>query len=254
MAALLAGSFCEGREDRTEPQSNKKKTMKTKTNRKQQKSESELQSRPEPLRNRKAKAAEGKASLYQTVTDRIIASLKAGVIPWEKPWKSPRFEGGPFPRNYCTGKPYRGINILLLWGSSFNSPFWLTYKQAQELKGTVRKGEKGTQIVFYKHLRERESDTTQTKNEQDRPPFILCHYTVFNVEQCDGLKIPEMTERVPNEVEPDEACEALIDGYENRPKLVLNGERENRAYYQCIYPPAVGLSMRPIITARFFTS
>jgi hypothetical protein len=113
--------------------------MKTKTNRKQQKSKSELQSRPEPLRNQKA--MEDRPSLYQTVTDRIIASLKAGVIPWEKPWKTPRFKGGPFPRNFLTGKPYRGINILLLWDCSFSSPFWLTFKQAQELKGMVRKGE-----------------------------------------------------------------------------------------------------------------
>jgi len=64
-----------------------------------------------------------------TVTDRIISSLKAGVIPWEKPWKAPRFAGGPFPRNFHTGKPYRGINVLLLWSSDYTSPFWLTFKQ-----------------------------------------------------------------------------------------------------------------------------
>ena len=72
-------------------------------------------------------------SIYQTVTDRIISSLKAGVIPWEKPWKAPLFAGGPFPRNFYTGKPYRGINVLLLWSSDYSSPFWLTFKQAQEL-------------------------------------------------------------------------------------------------------------------------
>src|SRR5271170_5572605 len=70
-------------------------------------------------------------SIYQTVTDRILSSLKAGVIPWEKPWKSPRYAGGPFPRNFYTGKPYRGINVLLLWSSEYNSPFWLTFKQVQ---------------------------------------------------------------------------------------------------------------------------
>src|ERR1700723_1241888 len=85
-------------------------------------------------------------SIYQTVTDRIISSLKAGVIPWEKPWNAPRFTSGPFPRNFYTGKPYRGINILLLWSSEYSSPFWLTFKQAQALKGNVRKGEHGTQI------------------------------------------------------------------------------------------------------------
>jgi len=128
-------------------------------------------------------------SIYQTVTDRIISSLKAGVIPWEKPWKAPRFAGGPFPRNFHTGKPYRGINVLLLWSSHYSSPFWLTFKQAQELKGHVRKGEMGTPIVFYKQLPE---DKKTDEDEDPRAPFLLCHYTVFNVEQCDGLSLPEI--------------------------------------------------------------
>ena len=102
----------------------------------------------------KKPSTSNRPSIYQTVTDRIISSLKAGVIPWEKPWKSPRYAGGPFPRNFYTGKPYRGINVLLLWSSDYSSPFWLTFKQAQELKGNVRKGEHGTPIVFYKQLPE----------------------------------------------------------------------------------------------------
>jgi antirestriction protein ArdC len=128
-------------------------------------------------------------SIYQTVTDRIICNLKAGVIPWEKPWKTPRYAGGPFPRNFYTGKPYPGINILLLWSSEYNSPFWLTFKQAQALKGTVRKGEHGTQIIFYKQLPEHAKKDENTTGEDERVPFVLCHYTVFNVEQCDGLKL-----------------------------------------------------------------
>jgi hypothetical protein len=67
------------------------------------------------------------------------------LIPWEKPWKTPRYAGGPFPRNFYTGKPYRGINVLLLWSSEYSSQFWLTFKQAQASKGNVRKGEHGTQ-------------------------------------------------------------------------------------------------------------
>ncbi len=87
-------------------------------------------------------------NVYKIVTDRIIASLKAGIIPWEKPWKAPTFGGGSLPRNFLTGKPYRGVNVFLLWGTRFSSPFWLTFKQALELGGNVRKGEKGAQIVF----------------------------------------------------------------------------------------------------------
>jgi hypothetical protein len=151
-------------------------------------------------------------SIYQSVTDRIISSLKAGVIPWEKPWKAPRFGGGPFPRNFHTGKPYRGINVLLLWSSDYSSPFWLTFEQAQELKGHVRKGETGTPIVFSKQLPE-DTKTDENKNEDDRAPFPLCHYTVFNVEQCDGLSLPEMEQPSAEPVvDEDELCEGIVEG------------------------------------------
>jgi antirestriction protein ArdC len=179
-------------------------------------------------------AATTKPSVYQVVTDRIIASLKTGVIPWEKPWQSLHFTGGPFPRNFRTGKPYRGINIMLLWSCSYGSPFWLTFNQAKELKGTVRKGEKGTQIVFYKQLRDRQkTDDKPTAEEDRRPPFVLTYHTVFNVEQCDGLALPQMELPTrPNDVDVDETCEAIVSGWSNRPSLQLTSATEYRAYYR----------------------
>ena len=174
-------------------------------------------------------------SIYQTVTDRIISSLKAGVIPWEKPWKAPRFAGGPFPRNFYTGKPYRGINVLLLWSSDYSSPFWLTFKQAQELKGHVRKGETGTPIVFYKQLPE-DKKADENKEENERAPFLLCHYTVFNVEQCDGLSLPEIEKPTAEpEIDEDELCEGIVTGWANRPALHLTSPSECRAYYRARY-------------------
>ena len=171
-------------------------------------------------------------SIYQTVTDRIISSLKAGVTPWEKPWKAPRFAGGPFPRNFHTGKPYRGINVLLLWSSDYSSPFWLTFKQAQELKGHVRKGETGTPIVFYKQLPE-DKKADENKEEDERAPFLLCHYTVFNVEQCDGLSLQEIEKPTAEpEVDEDELCEGIVTGWANRPALHLTSPTEYRAYYR----------------------
>jgi antirestriction protein ArdC len=178
--------------------------------------------------------AVSRPSLYQTVSDRIISSLKAGVIPWEEPWKSPRYTGGPFPRNFYTGKPYRGINVLLLWSGEYSSPFWLTFKQAQALKGNVRKGEHGTPIVFYKQLSEyAKKDEDITTGEDERVPFVLCHYTVFNVEQCDGLTLPEIEQptTVP-EINEDEICESIVTEWENRPALHLNSPTEYRAYYR----------------------
>ena len=88
-----------------------------------------------------------KPNIYQAVNDRIISSLKDGIIPWEKPGKAPTYAGGSFSRNFRTGKPYHGVNVFLLWSMPYIAPFWLTFKQAQELGGTARKGKKGTQIV-----------------------------------------------------------------------------------------------------------
>ena len=191
-----------------------------------------------------------KPNLYQTVTDRIVASLKEGVIPWEKPWQAPTFPGGNFPRNFRTDKPYRGVNVFLLWSTPYSAPLWLTYKQAQELGGTVRKGEKGTGIVFYKQFNGKQDGTDEAgeqpedqSNSKGRSPFMLTSYTVFNVEQCDGLKLPEVLSATePNECEIDQACEAIVNGWENRPSLQLLSQTERRAYYRpatdCVHMPA----------------
>jgi antirestriction protein ArdC len=180
------------------------------------------------------KAAATKPSVYQIVTDHIIASLKGGVIPWEKPWQTPHFTGGPFPRNFRTGRPYRGINIMLLWSCNYSSPFWLTFNQASELKGTIRRGEKGTQIVFYRQPRDRQRTHDEQTAEEDRcAPFVLTYHTVFNVEQCDGLTLPQIEAPTqPNEVEVDETCEAIVCGWRNRPGLQLTSETEYHAYYR----------------------
>jgi antirestriction protein ArdC len=203
---------------------------------------------------KKAKTS-NRPSIYQTVTDRIISSLKAGVIPWEKPWKTPRFAGGPFPRNFFTGKPYRGINVMLLWSSDYSSPFWLTFKQAQELKGHVRKGEVGTPIVFYKQLPE-DNKTNENKDEDERAPFLLCHYTVFNVEQCDGLTLPELDEPTnAPDVDEDEFCEGIVTAWASRPALHLTSPTEHRAYYRpgtdSVHMPA---RSRFVDTAHYYST
>ena len=183
------------------------------------------------------KAGTPKLNIYQVVTDRIIESLKNGFVPWQKPWQAPAYAGGSFPRNFQTGKPYRGVNILLLWSMPYTAPFWLTFKQAQELGGTVRKGEKGTQIVFYKQLNRKANDTeegpTETTDEKGkRSPFLLTYYTVFNVEQCDGLTLPETICTQSSDVEMDETGEALIQAWQGRPEMKLLSQTEGRAYYR----------------------
>ncbi len=173
-------------------------------------------------------------SPYEAVTARIIESLKAGIIPWAKPWKG-NGNSSPFPRNFRTGAPYCGANILILWSSSYTSPYWLTYKQAQELGGNVRKGEKGTQILFWKigkrDPKAMKPTEAESKDDKDRKSFFCRAYTVFNVEQCDGLKAPEVIVSLP-EVPQDERCEAIVAEWADRPRLELDNAHEGRAYYR----------------------
>lgn len=90
-------------------------------------------------------------NLYETITNRIIASLEAGVIPWRKEWKASA-RGTGFPHNKQSGKSYRGINFVSLLCSPYQSSAWLTYKQAAEMGGQVRKGEHGSPVVFWKFI------------------------------------------------------------------------------------------------------
>ena len=83
-------------------------------------------------------------SVYEIVTERILEKLEQGTVPWRKPWSA-----GGAPRNLVSGKEYRGVNIFLLGSQGFTSPFWVTFKQAKQLGGSVRKGERGTPCIFW---------------------------------------------------------------------------------------------------------
>lgn len=124
--------------------------------------------------------------IYQKVTDKIISQLETGSPPWIKPWKNARSDGFS-PYNAATGRPYHGINVLVLWSSRYDNQGWLTYKNARSLGGYVRKGEHGEQIVFWQFNEVEDKKTGEKKTI----PFARA-YTVFNVEQCDGLKLPKL--------------------------------------------------------------
>lgn len=131
-----------------------------------------------------------KTDIYQKVTDAIVAELEAGVRPWMKPWNGEHAAGRITRPLRANGIPYRGINILMLWGAAtaqgFAAPLWLTYKQAQELGGQVRKGEKGNLVVYANTISRTEQDA-DTGEDVDRQIPFMKGYTVFNAEQVDGL-------------------------------------------------------------------
>ena len=104
-----------------------------------------------------------KKSVYEIVTERILEKLEQGTIPWQRPWS-----GGGCPTNLVSGKEYQGVNIWLLGSQDFTSPYWVTFKQAKQLGGTVRKGERSTPCIFWKFLAR---DTEKYALHQDMRPI-----------------------------------------------------------------------------------
>lgn len=132
-----------------------------------------------------------KRDIYQEITDDIIAQLETGTVPWVRPWNTVRGDA-TIPTNFATGKSYRGINVPALWSAGtrkgYASNLWLSFNQAKKIGGCVRKGEKGTAIVFWKFSKIKDRDDPSITKSI---PFVR-HSTVFNIEQVDGL--PELEE------------------------------------------------------------
>lgn len=153
--------------------------------------------------HKKTSAAKPSGDLYQEVTDKIIKEMEAGSLPWVRPWDAahPSCAVG-LPRNIISQNAYSGINILLLWSAvidhGYSSQNWLTFKQAQDLGGTVRKGEHGEVICFadrFTPAKER-ADAQEQGREAQAIPFLK-RYRVFNVAQCDGLPEDFLTSPAP---------------------------------------------------------
>jgi antirestriction protein ArdC len=128
-----------------------------------------------------------RSDLYTRVTARVVADLERGVRPWLKPWTSSAIRITR-PRRY-NGSPYRGINVLLLWGEAIErgyvAPIWMTYRQALALGAHVRQGERGTTIVYADRIVRTETDPSGNDIERTIP--FLKAFTVFNVEQIANL-------------------------------------------------------------------
>lgn len=126
-----------------------------------------------------------KRDIYQEVTDTIIQSLESGTVPWRKPWSAKKSKLVS-PTNVISQETYNGVNIPLLWATQhakgYESQQWLSFKQAQALGGSVKKGEKSSTIVYFKMI-----DPKDSKDPEKRIPYLRFH-PVFNLQQCDGLE------------------------------------------------------------------
>lgn len=137
-----------------------------------------------------SRTSSDKPDVYSRVTHQIISFLEAGTRPWIQPWNSAH-AAGPVSRPLrFNGDPYSGINILTLWGSAmqhrFAAPIWMTFRQALELGGHVRKGESGSPVVFASSCKRTDTDAEGNETDERSIPFLKA-YTVFNVEQIEGL-------------------------------------------------------------------
>ena len=131
-----------------------------------------------------------KQDVYTRITNQIVSHLEKGVRAWVRPWNAEHAAGRITRPLRHNGKPYSGINVLSLWASAmaqnFAAPIWMTFKQASELDAHIRKGEKGSLVVYADSITRRETDE-KTGDEIDREIPFLKGYTVFNVEQIEGL-------------------------------------------------------------------
>lgn len=182
---------------------------------------------------RNFKTSKPAKDVYQIVTDKIVAALEAGVKPWEKPWDSGATPSMPLR---ATGEPYRGINVFLLWGEAmdcgYTSPYWMTYRQASELGGQVRKGERGSMVVYAGTAAKKDEDGgEEVTDENGRKVYrFLRAYTVFNADQIDNL--PERY-RVKIEA-PTRAAGERIEAFEAFAKATGADIRHGggRAFYR----------------------
>ena len=164
-----------------------------------------------------ARPGSDRASLYDDITNKIIGELEAGRFPWVQPWGSAAVKAPlAMPQNAATGRRYSGINVLILWGAVIEHGFpgqsWLTFRQALSLGGNVRKGERGTTVVYADRFTpEDEKRRAREAGEDAQASPFLKRFTVFNASQCDGL--PEEVAAVAPPPEPgliEPRVEALI--------------------------------------------
>jgi len=152
---------------------------------------------------------------YQKITDQVIKAIESGdVLPWRKPWKSKS------PCNALTGRPYRGINRFVLSMSEYTDHRWLTFKQAKSASGSVKRGEQGSTVMLW-------SDVEDKDTGKER---LVCRaFTVFNVEQCEGLQLPDTRQPQQESLFGVEGAKAIVARYKDAPAIHVGAQIA--AYY-----------------------
>ena len=167
--------------------------------------------------------------IYAAVTDRIIAELENGIIPWNRPWTG--VVSGAIKRS--NGKPYSLINQFLLGKPGE----YLTFKQCQDEGGKIKKGAKSKMVVFWKVLHKEKKDASGNIIRDsnglpvDDPIPMLRYFNVFHIDDCEGIKPKYTVENLPATAAPNERAEGIIADYSARASLKIEHSRQNEAFY-----------------------
>ncbi|MGA0564822.1 ArdC family protein [Ancylobacter sp. VNQ12] len=194
----------------------------------------------------RGKEEKPRVDVYARVTEKLVAELERGVRPWMQPWTAANAAGRVTRPLRHNGQPYSGMNVLLLWSEAtargFASPTWMTFKQAIELGGAVRKGETGSMVVFASRFTK--PDVDAAGEEFDREIPFLRAYTVFNVAQIDGLPDRFHVAAAPVR-DPVERIERADRFFANTRAMIRHGG--DKAYYA---PASDHIQMPPFATFR----
>lgn len=163
--------------------------------------------------------------IYEMVTNNMLDAMEKDVIPWSQPWF-----GGKVPRNAINNKAYRGINTFILGLKPYTSPYWVSMDQANKLGGNIKKGERCTYIVFWKFLKANDG-TDKDGNPRTKQIPLLRYFKVWNVDQCEKLKLPKHCTETQTKLDfnPIEECEKIIAAYKTAPQI-FHGVMDGASY------------------------
>jgi len=162
--------------------------------------------------------------VYDVINGRIMELLESGTVPWRKTWNAASSQ----PKNMVSKKDYRGVNVFLLACMPYVSPYWMTFKQVKDKGGHVRKGEKSTPVIFWKWIDRKDATPTEGEVAINGKIPMLRYYSVFNLEQTEGMELAPTAAETINTFTPIENAELIIAGMPLRPDIQHGG---NKACY-----------------------
>jgi antirestriction protein ArdC len=179
------------------------------------------------------------SKVYEVITGQIVEQLERGVVPWARPWKV----DGLAPSNLVSRRPYRGINVFLLGFRAASTPWWLTFRQAKALGGSVRAGERSTPVIFWRWVdrTERGIDETSSGSERRRERLpVLRYYSVFNLDQTEGIDLAKVPAVDPSAIDDVPTAEEIVARFPDPP--AIEHLAQPRAFYR---PSTDSVTMPP---------